>query len=65
MPDPDDDLDVEFPDGATVTNPDQDALGYVYETHDDYLHGTNPHELEDLQFGGYGDPDDADPGSHW
>jgi NH3-dependent NAD+ synthetase len=38
--------DVEFDDGVTVTDPDQDALGYVYETHDDYLHGKDPSELE-------------------
>ncbi|KQC39036.1 hypothetical protein UK82_07595 [Frankia sp. ACN1ag] len=38
--------DVEFDDGVTVTDPDQDALGYVYETHDDYLHGEDPAELE-------------------
>ncbi|OHV21293.1 hypothetical protein BBK14_26995 [Parafrankia soli] len=64
MPDPDDDLDVEFPDGTTVINPDEDALGYVYETHDDYLHGNDPHEPEDLT-PGYDDPGDADPGSTW
>lgn len=65
MSDPHDDLDVEFPDGTTVTNPDQDALGYVYQNYDDYLHGNDPHEVEELTFGGdsYESPDDPDPGA--
>lgn len=48
--------DVEFDDGVTVTDPDQDALGYVYETYDDYLHGEDPSELEPDHDG---DVDDA------
>ena len=35
---------VNFPDGSQVHDPYQDNLGYVYENHDDYVHGENQHE---------------------
>jgi len=38
---------VEFPDGTTVENPKQDALGYVYKDTDDYMAGTDKHEVDD------------------
>ncbi|GIF20376.1 hypothetical protein BJ973_001719 [Actinoplanes tereljensis] len=47
MSDPEEETVVEFPDGTEVTDPDEDAQGYVYETHDDYLHGVDPHVVDD------------------
>jgi hypothetical protein len=48
---------VEFPDGTTQTDPYTDAQGQVYETHDDYIDGTEPHEITDTE----GDTSTATP----
>ncbi len=39
--------DVEFPDGTTVTDPHQDALGYVYKDTESWIAGEDKHELAD------------------
>lgn len=37
---------VEFPDGTEITDPYTDASGQVYETHDDYIEGSDPYEAD-------------------
>jgi hypothetical protein len=37
---------VEFPDGTHITDPYQDSNGYVYDSHDDWVHGADKYELE-------------------
>ncbi|WP_100501723.1 hypothetical protein [Geodermatophilus chilensis] len=45
--------DVEFnPDGTNITDPYQDALGQVYESHDDYVNGTDPYEITEVSSDG-------------
>jgi hypothetical protein len=37
--------DVYFPDGSTITDPYEDALGQVYETQQDWVDGSDPYEI--------------------